>query len=94
MRWRIKWRESFHVLHTVIEIQSKLMFSKCYFIKIVCALHGYDSNAFSPRTNGNVFLRFCIVYCSQGNREQPAHYLKQYKNAGKCFRVYGALKTK
>ena len=43
-----------------------------------------------PRTHGNVFLRFCIVYCSQGNREQPAHYLKQYKNAGKRFRLYGA----
>ena len=43
------------------------------------------------RTHGNAFLRFCIVYCSQGNREQPAHYLKQYKNAGKRFRVYGAL---
>ena len=44
-----------------------------------------------PRTHGNAFLRFCIVYWSQGNREQPAHYLKQYKNAGKRFRVYGAL---
>ena len=43
------------------------------------------------RTHGNVFLRFCIVFCSQGNREQPAHYLKQYKNAGKRFHVYGAL---
>ena len=36
-------------------------------------------------TNKEIFLRFCIVYCSQGNREQPAHYLKQYKNAGKRF---------
>ena len=45
---------------------------------------------FRPRTHGNVFLRFCIVYCSQGNREQPVHYLKQYKNAGKRFRVYWA----
>ena len=27
--------------------------------------------------------------CSQGNREQPTHYLKQYKNAGKHFRVRG-----
>ena len=44
-----------------------------------------------PRTHGNVFLRFCIVYCSQGNRKQPAYYLKQYKNAGKRFRVYGCL---
>ena len=43
-----------------------------------------------PRTHGNVFLRFCIVYCPRGNREQPAHYLKQYKNAGKRFRVYGS----
>ena len=41
-----------------------------------------------PRTHGNVSLRFCIVYnCSQGNREQPAHYLKQYRNTGKRFRV-------
>ena len=46
---------------------------------------------FRPRTHGNVFLRFCIAYCSQGNREQTAHYLKQYKNAGKRFRVYRAL---
>ena len=46
-----------------------------------------------PRAHGNVSLRFCIVYCSQRNREQPAHYLKQYKNAGKCFRVYGALEV-
>ena len=45
----------------------------------------------SPRTHGNVFLRFRIVYCSEGNREQPAHFLKQYKNAEKLFRVYGAL---
>ena len=48
---------------------------------------------FRPRAHGNVSLRFCIVYCSQGNREQPAHYLKQYKNAGKCFRVHGAQMT-
>ena len=37
-----------------------------------------------PRTHGNVFLRFCIVYCSQGNREQLAHYLKQYENVSVC----------
>ena len=30
-------------------------------------------------SHGNVFLRFCILYCSQGNREQPARYLKQTK---------------
>ena len=51
---------------------------------------GAEKPVFRPRTHGNVFLRFCIVYCSQGNREQPAHYLKLYKNAGKRFRVYGA----
>ena len=52
---------------------------------------GVLSNYIAPRTHGNVFLRFCIVYCSQGNRKQPAYYLKQYKNAGKRFRVYGCL---
>ena len=46
---------------------------------------------FRPCTHGNVFLRFCIVYCSHGNGEHPTHYLKQYKNAGKRFRVYGGL---
>ena len=44
-----------------------------------------------PRAHGTALLRFCIVYCSQGNREQQAHYLKQYKNTEKRFRVYGAL---
>ena len=28
-----------------------------------------------PRTHGNVFLRFCIVYCSQGNREHATSSL-------------------
>ena len=49
----------------------------------------HRAHSLRPRKHGNVSLRFCIVYCSQGNREQPAHYLKQYKNAGKRFRVYG-----
>ena len=48
-------------------------------------------HALRPRTHRNVSLRFYIVYCSQGNREQPAHSLKQYENAGKRFRVYVAL---
>ena len=55
---------------------------------------------FRPCTHGNVFLRFCIVYCSHGNpakhawhshAKQAAQYLKQYKNAGKRFRAYRAL---
>ena len=41
-------------------------------------------NAHRPRTHGNVFLRFCIVDCSQGNREQPANYLKMQGNVSVC----------
>ena len=58
-----------------------LCFAFCFSVLFFCFSHG------------NVSLRFCIVYCSQRNREQPAHYLKQYKNAGKCFRVYGDLEV-
>ena len=59
-----------------------------YIIMLTQPIH-----LWGPVTHGNIFLRFClIVYCSQGNREQPAHYLKQYKNAGKRFRVYELLK--
>ena len=51
----------------------------------------YLSATFRPRTHGNVFLHFCIVYCSQENREQPAHYLIQYKKRRKTFPcVWGA----
>ena len=44
-----------------------------------------------PCAHSLIYCITCIIYCSQGNREQPAHYLKQYKNAGKLLRVYGAL---
>ena len=44
-----------------------------------------------PHTHGCLYDG---IYCSQGNRGQPAHYLKQHKNAGKRFRVYGALVLK
>ena len=72
-----KWRENLACCHKRLYLNA-------------CAAHAWQF-PFRPRTHENVFLRFCIVYCSQGNREQPAHYLKQYKNAGKRFRVYGAL---
>ena len=65
-------------------------FEKCFMVGF--SFVKFDG-ALRPRTHRNVFVRFCIVYCSQGNREQPAHYLKKYKNAGKRFRVYGALVT-
>ena len=28
---------------------------------------GHSAEPVRPHTHGNVFLRFCIVYCSQGN---------------------------
>ena len=51
--------------------------------------HSAIASCRRSRTQGDVSLHFCIVYCTQGNREQPAHCLKQYKNAGNHLRVYG-----
>ena len=67
-----------------------LMYNDTEIVIMQCYNLIHENTHVMPRTHGNVSLRFCIVYCSQGNREQPAHYLKQYKNAGKRFRVYGA----
>ena len=53
----------------ILEICSPI-YKSIYFIEFTSELW--------RRTHGNVFLRFYIVYCSQGNREQPAaHYLKR-----------------
>ena len=43
-----------------------------------------------PRTHGNVFLRFCIVSSNELVVLDSLENSKQYKNAGKRFRVYGA----
>ena len=44
-----------------------------------------------PRTHGNVFLRFCSIVSSNGLVVLDSlENSKQYKNAGKRFRVYGA----
>ena len=43
-----------------------------------------------PRTHGNVFLRFCIVSSNELVVLDSLEYSKQYKNAGKRFRVHGA----
>ena len=42
-----------------------------------------------PRTHGNVFLRFCIVSSNELVVLDSLENSKQYKNAGKPFRVYG-----
>ena len=46
-----------------------------------------------PRTYGNVFLRFCIVSSNEAELVvlDSLENSKQCKNAGKRFRVYGAL---
>ena len=43
-----------------------------------------------PRTHGNVFLRFCIVSSNELVVFDSLENSKQYKNAGKRFRVHGA----
>ena len=44
----------------------------------------------SPLTHGNVFLRFCIVSSNELVVLDSLDNSKQYKNAGKRFRVYEA----
>ena len=43
-----------------------------------------------PRTNGNVSLRFCIVSSNELVVLDSLENSKQYKNAGKRYRVYRA----
>ena len=44
-------------------------------------------NVLRTRTHGNVFLRFCIVSSNELVVLDSLENSKQYKNAGKCFRV-------
>ena len=44
----------------------------------------------TPRTHGNVFMRFCIVSSNELVVLDSLENSKQYQNAGKRFRVYGA----
>ena len=43
-----------------------------------------------PCTHGNVFLRFCIASSNELVVLDSLENSKQYKKAGKRFRVYGA----
>ena len=43
---------------------------------------------FRPHTHGNVFLRFCIVSSNELVVLDSLENSKQYKNAGKRFRVH------
>ena len=76
------------------DIQAFRIFIDCRKISVIQFRNKLHRFRHRPRTHGNVLLRFYIVYCSQGNREQPAHYLKQYKKTAKRFRVYGAIVTR
>ena len=46
-----------------------------------------------PRTHGNVFLRFCIVSSNELVVLDSLENSRQYKKAGKRFRVHGAKDT-
>ena len=56
---------------------------------VVLLYIGFGSDL-RPRTHGNVFLRFCIVSSNELVVLDSLENSKQYKNAGKRFRVYGA----
>ena len=49
------------------------------------------SSRFWSRTQGIVFLRFCIVSSDELVILDSLENSKQYKNAGKPLRVYGAF---
>ena len=48
------------------------------------------AHSLRPRAHGNVFLRFCIVSSNELVVLDSLENSKQYENAGKRFRVYGA----
>ena len=56
-----------------------------HFMKVVMKSVNYG-----PVTHGNVSLRFCIVSSNELVVLDSLENSKQYKNAGKRFRVYGA----
>ena len=58
--------------------------SPCPFITLC------SCGSLRPRTHGNVFGRFCIVSSNELVVLDSLENSKQYKNAGKRFRVYGA----
>ena len=57
-----------------------------YILIVISYGSGLDSCRLRPRTHGNVFLRSCIVYCSQGieNLLYPGHFLSTVKNRWIC----------
>ena len=76
----------------------------CSFIKpwTVCS-NMHEQACQQPCSNWTSSNKLCVFTCvvyvftvlkGIDYREQPADYLKQYKNAGKRFRVYGARATK
>ena len=51
------------------------------------------AHSLRPRTHGNVFLRFCIVPSNELVVLASLENSKQYKKAGKRFRVHGAYRV-
>ena len=63
------------------------------FVSLLClrsTLRLFQFWKIRPRTHGNVFLYFCIVSSNELVVRDSLENSKQYKNAGKRFRVYRA----
>ena len=54
-------------------------------------LNSFIPQGLRPRTHGNVFLHLCIVSSNELVVLDSLENSKQYKNARKRFRVFGAL---
>ena len=59
-----------------------------YTNELVASVATARDHELRPRTHGNVFLRFCIVSSNKLVVLDSLENGKQYKNAGKRFRVY------
>ena len=77
--------------YVMLSLISSLDF-KPLFVPIDENLESFSNQRFRPRTHGNVFLRFCTVSSNELVVLDSLENSKQYKNAGKRFRVYRASK--
>ena len=59
------------------------------FISLRFVESALEGTGLRSRTHGNVFLHFCIVPSNELVVLDSLENSKQYKNAGKRFRVYG-----
>ena len=67
------------------------MFSTAHYVVIAFFAVDSSEDFKAPYTRKRFPAFFyCLLFSRESGGEQPAHYLEQYKNARKRFRVYRA----